>query len=359
MSEPTPRTAPVLCAWLTVTTACLLRCSLPVGHGGDHQFTRPGETIPADERHTVPVTDDTLLTDVERYLAALHRHAAVHDHLGEAFACEGCALLRRIAAATFPDPDCDCQPARPTGTPPSGHAPDCLSHHPAPGTVPRMRLDDMTSDQLDALYDQLDMLTAGAAARSAIEEAARDALSAAGETGAHLDDWPHLAPAIDRLAAERDELRAELDGRDEEARERWIQRQLDETGIRAMDFRNGATMELKPARDLLAHWVAAARAMLGDAPNYTETIDLGIKMAESPERYTLVVQRHAPGALTPHEARERAEEQRAEVLRIVGDWVAAVNDGDDQDAGDLAWALQQAGHELPDSGSESESEVEQ
>jgi len=96
--------------------------------------------------------------------------------------------------------------------------------------------------------------------------------------------------------------------------QQWIQKQLDETGIRAMDFRNGVQMELEPARELLAAQVAAARAMLGDAPNYSETkLEWDVKVAESPELYTIVVQRHAPGALTPHEARQKAEARVAEL----------------------------------------------
>ncbi|MFF6903451.1 hypothetical protein [Streptomyces hydrogenans] len=119
--------------------------------------------------------------------------------------------------------------------------------------------------------------------------------------------------ALDELYAERDALLAELDGRDEEARERWIQQQLDQTGLKAMDFRNGMSMEIEPARELVAHWVGAARAMLGDAPNYTETpIEMEVKVAESPERFVFVLQRF--GKLTPHQARQRAEEraERAE-----------------------------------------------
>ncbi|MGV9278122.1 hypothetical protein [Streptomyces griseosporeus] len=101
----------------------------------------------------------------------------------------------------------------------------------------------------------------------------------------------------------------------EAAAQQWIQKQLDETGIRAMDFRNGMHMELEPARELLAAQVAAARAMLGDAPNYSETkLEFDVKVAESPELYTIVIQRHAPGALTPHEARQRAEARLAAVL---------------------------------------------
>ncbi|MFZ3569939.1 hypothetical protein ACOKM5_23315 [Streptomyces sp. BH097] len=126
--------------------------------------------------------------------------------------------------------------------------------------------------------------------------------------------------ALDALYAERDELLAELGGRDEEARERWIEKQLAETGLKALDFRNGMAMEIEPARELVAHWVGAARAMLGDAPNYTETpIEMEVKVAESPERFAFVLQRVAPGALTPHQARQRAEEHAAqleELLRV-------------------------------------------
>lgn len=115
---------------------------------------------------------------------------------------------------------------------------------------------------------------------------------------------------LDELYAEREQLLAELDGRSEEARERWIQKQLDETGLKSMDFRNGMTMDIEPARDMVAQWVGAARAMLGDAPNYTETpIEMVVKVAEAPERFAFTLQR--VGKLTPHQARQAAE-QRAE-----------------------------------------------
>lgn len=117
--------------------------------------------------------------------------------------------------------------------------------------------------------------------------------------------------ALDDVLAELDRVRGEMGGWDDEARERWIQKQLDETGIRAMEFRNGAEMELEPARDLVAHWVGAARTMLGDAPNYSETrVSMQVKVAESPETFAFVLQRVAPGALTPHEARQKAEAER-------------------------------------------------
>ncbi|MFC8002941.1 hypothetical protein ACFUCH_03735 [Streptomyces olivaceus] len=110
-----------------------------------------------------------------------------------------------------------------------------------------------------------------------------------------------------------DALYAELAGRDAEARERWIQKQEEQLGIKWADFRAGNwEMSLQAGRDFAAAYVAAARALMGDAPNYSETkLMFDVKIAESPETYTLVVQRHAPGALTPHEAREIAE-RRAE-----------------------------------------------
>ncbi|MBQ1122612.1 hypothetical protein [Streptomyces sp. B15] len=133
---------------------------------------------------------------------------------------------------------------------------------------------------------------------------------------------------LDRLYAERDELLAELGGRDEEARERWVQKQLAETGLRAADFRNGMTMEIEPARDLVAHWVGAARAMLGNAPNYTETpIEMEVKVAEDPERFAFILQRVGYGALTPHQARQRAEEERDGAYRERAQllaWLAAL-----------------------------------
>ncbi|MFD8626650.1 hypothetical protein ACFV4E_22665 [Streptomyces hygroscopicus] len=99
----------------------------------------------------------------------------------------------------------------------------------------------------------------------------------------------------------------------EAAAKQWIEKQLAETGLRAMDFRHGMSMEIEPAREMVAHWVGAARAMLGDAPNYTETtIEMEVKVGESPERYAFVLQR--VGKLTPHQARQHAEQRVNRIL---------------------------------------------
>jgi hypothetical protein len=99
----------------------------------------------------------------------------------------------------------------------------------------------------------------------------------------------------------------------EAAAQQWIEKQLAETGLKSMDFRNGMTMEIEPARDMVAQWVGAARGMLGDAPNYTETpLEMVVKVGESPESFAFTLQR--VGKITPHQARQRAESRVTAVL---------------------------------------------
>lgn len=127
-----------------------------------------------------------------------------------------------------------------------------------------------------------------------------------------------LLREVDRLRGEVDELLTELDGRDEEARERWIAKTLDETSIKAMEFRAGMSMELEPAREMVAHWVGAARGMLGSAENYSETpIEMVVKVAESPETYAFTLQR--VGKLAPHQARQRAEAERDQLAQALAE----------------------------------------
>jgi hypothetical protein len=84
------------------------------------------------------------------------------------------------------------------------------------------------------------------------------------------------------------------------------------TNLRSMEFRNGATMQLEPAREMVALWVGASRALLEGAENYSETTcEFGIP--EDPQRYSFVVQK--AGRLTPHEARRKAEAERDELQK--------------------------------------------
>lgn len=149
---------------------------------------------------------------------------------------------------------------------------------------------------------------------------AESAYSPTFRTDGWPQDWyPLTREDIETLLNEQDGLLAELDGRDEEARERWITRQEEQLGIKWAEFRAGRwEMDLASGREFVAAYVAAARAMLGDAPNYSETrLEFDVKIAESPEVYTLVVQRHGPGVMTPHEARQKAERERDEAQAVV------------------------------------------
>lgn len=118
---------------------------------------------------------------------------------------------------------------------------------------------------------------------------------------------------------------------EEAALDRMVERLLEETNLRAMDFRNGMSMELEPARALVANFVGAARAMLGEAPNYSETpLEFNFGLAGQTERFAFIVQRVGGGALTPHEARQaadaamsqwkRAYEDRTAQLRAYARW---------------------------------------
>jgi hypothetical protein len=118
-----------------------------------------------------------------------------------------------------------------------------------------------------------------------------------------------------RLKSELERVNRELADMQADAGDRYVKQLVEETRIRSLEIRNGKfELDMEAARELTAHFVAAARTMLGDAPNYAETkVEFMVKVAESPDFYTLVVQRHGPGRLTPHEARLKAE---AEVERL-------------------------------------------
>lgn len=138
---------------------------------------------------------------------------------------------------------------------------------------------------------------------------------------------------------------------DEVAAQRWIEKQMEQTGIRAMEFRDGAEMELEPAREMAALWVGACRGLLNGGANYSETVmdllakpgdkvSMTVKLAEAPaERYVITVQRDHPGAITPHQARERAEGTIGKAWQ----WIADVNDGLGYDVDDLIRILEQNG----------------
>lgn len=143
------------------------------------------------------------------------------------------------------------------------------------------------------------------------------------------------------------------------ATEQWLEEQVSQIHIKAADFRNGVSMDLQPARDLVAIWVGVCRGLINGGPNYSETVmdllaepgakvEMGVKLAEEPrERYVVTVQRDEPGKITPHQARERAEVQRDKLAKAVWKWIADVNDGAGYDSGDLGYTLEQMGFPPP------------
>lgn len=156
-----------------------------------------------------------------------------------------------------------------------------------------------------------------------VTEATGDAETSAGAEGGR-DDLRALREPIAQAIWDADgdddaATEAVLAVISEAALDRMADQLMEETKLKALDFRNGVHMDIEPARELAAIWVAAARTMLGDAENYSVTkveFDVGLAVdRENPkpkEMYTLVVQR--AGGLTPHEARQRAEAERDQAL---------------------------------------------
>ena len=134
---------------------------------------------------------------------------------------------------------------------------------------------------------------------------------------------------------------------DDDACNRYAEQVVNETHLKAIDFRNGMAMELEPSRDMVAAWVGAARGMLGDAPNYTETpIEMEVKVGESPESFVFILQR--VGKLTPHQGRLRAEARVAELEQCQADHLAEINQTTNQLNAVHATAIEWSEHCPPD-----------
>ncbi len=128
------------------------------------------------------------------------------------------------------------------------------------------------------------------------------------------------------LVGEVRALRRRLDDLGDQAVERATDKLIEDMRLRSMEIRGGSfSMDITEAREMAALYVGMARAMLGDAENYTETridfprakVEFKVKVAEEFESYVLTVQR--AWKLTPHEARKRAESERDEALERVAD----------------------------------------
>lgn len=108
-------------------------------------------------------------------------------------------------------------------------------------------------------------------------------------------------------------LRADVERLQDGAADALVQ----QARFKGMSVEDGAAvLELESPREIVIAWVWAARQMLGEAPNYSETrIDfptesasMEVKAAGELDRYVFTVQR--AGKLTPHEARQQAEAER-------------------------------------------------
>ena len=89
---------------------------------------------------------------------------------------------------------------------------------------------------------------------------------------------------------------------DEEAVNRMTETYMEEYRLRSLDFRNGMAMDLEPSKAMVAHWVGAARGMIGDATNYVE---MEVSLAGEAEVYVFRLERKE--GKTPHQLRREAE----------------------------------------------------
>ncbi|MFJ5143288.1 hypothetical protein [Streptomyces sp. NPDC088707] len=129
----------------------------------------------------------------------------------------------------------------------------------------------------------------------------------------------------------------------------------DGTMMRALTIKDGvATLELEQATEILKIFVASMRGVLDGygAENYVETemtgpcVSMDLRHGPDPrDSYTVTIQRRI--GTTPHQFRERAERERADVLRIVEEYVVESNDVGGLDCNDLADRLRAAGYPLP------------
>lgn len=115
-----------------------------------------------------------------------------------------------------------------------------------------------------------------------------------------------------------------------------------QTLLSKMSIDQGALeIDVVPPREVVIGWVLAARDLLGDAENYSETpvelppsVEMSIGTAG--ERYVVTVQR--PGRLTPHEARRQAETERDRIRDAV---LALAGEQDQETAAPLAQRLRE------------------
>lgn len=161
-------------------------------------------------------------------------------------------------------------------------------------------------------------------------------------------DGGEIAALAKSVLDERNEMAARLNELGDQAVERFTEDLWQKARLRSMEIRGGNwEMDITEAGELAALYVGMARALLGDAENYTETpfgfpkakVEHTVKVAEQFEWFVLTVQRK--GKITPHEARRRAETERDELASQVerlSQTIAALPDATANAAANLAHA---------------------
>lgn len=136
---------------------------------------------------------------------------------------------------------------------------------------------------------------------------------------------------------------------------RWMDQQIGQLRLKAADYANGEAMELALAQESAEMWVGICRGLLEDAPNYSETkfdsgpadsegkIVMETHLAGASEVFTMTVQRHGPGKLTPHEARMKAED----AIHATWQWITTGSDNPGHDVGELKHTLEHLGYPEP------------
>ncbi|WP_433542080.1 hypothetical protein ACQP10_37980 (plasmid) [Streptosporangium sandarakinum] len=143
-----------------------------------------------------------------------------------------------------------------------------------------------------------------------------------------LDDLTELRQALahaldcDAGDGQVDAVLDALAEHEEQRAQRAAEALADQTMIRSLTAKDGGiNLDLVPPHELALLWVHCARGMLGESPNYSETLvelptaSMEVKLAGEYERFALIVQR--VGKLSPHQARHAAEEKAEELAHEV------------------------------------------
>lgn len=126
----------------------------------------------------------------------------------------------------------------------------------------------------------------------------------------------------------------------------------DGTMLKALTVRDGQVcLDLEPATEIVKAFVASARGMLHGygAENYVETemhapsLSMDLRDSDTPyDSYTVTIQRRE--GTTPHQFRQRAEQDLRTVMDVIEHWGDQVKNGEDVHVDELTRNLQRAGH---------------